>query len=31
MIQPTRTILSAAVLALLLGACQRGEETAATW
>ncbi|WP_019397044.1 SMP-30/gluconolactonase/LRE family protein [Pseudoxanthomonas sp. GW2] len=26
MIQPTRTILSAAVLALLLGACQRGEE-----
>src|SRR5690606_42045331 len=28
MIQPTRTVLSAAVLALLLGACQLGEEAA---
>jgi len=28
MIQPTRTVLSAAVLALVLGACQRGEEAA---
>lgn len=28
MIQPTRTVLSAALLALLLGACQRGDDAA---